>query len=830
MHILRVGLLSTLIVVIGATLGSGQPKFPGVFVVPHDYKEISAAVEAAYKAGGGTVVVLDRDEGAYSGFSVGGDEQANAGKSIRILGVGASVEGRVEILCRMRVEIVGLTIYGDVNACASVAPLGGVPLEGPAGALMLRSSSIYGTVRVWSVLAEGYELEMTDNTISGGAKGGVFIDLPFGVGAFDFRYLLKNNRILSSQGNGLRLVLTPKASAKLEGNEIMGNAGHGLVLEFQGDQAAPVELVGNVISGNGSCGIAVNERALQIGAQLKGQANPIWDPLCPDPSSSEQAAKLFTQALRSGEVRRVCPQGCPFKQIQDALKNSQRGDVIIVEPGLYPEQLRLSGSLIIRMGRPAITSALRTDQAGRVVLSGEGREGPGIIIERGATVMLEGVTLQGFHDRCIRKRRDYCADVDSGDGLRVRSGARVLLRDVELVGNDDNGLEAEPGAVIYLQRVRMTNNRFGLFLQRGAQAQLDQTQIERNRSTGILLAARSQLVLRRSMVIDNGGRGLTLRGGAQLYLAESRIEGNGSCGLRIIDGPPARITGTSRFVANGAADLCGPVPKEIRLPLAEPTQTQIELSCPQVDPASLQQAIDSLQPGGRLRLKGRCSSLSGAVIDKPVIIEGSGPEQSILQGFISVLSGGQLSLQRVRTTGVVLVSGVETGGQLQAQQSTLDFVLAESGAVTIAESQLSEVLRLAGLFAPVRAQLRANQIQGDLEFLAIEQPVEAEVTQNRLKGGIVGIWTVGVPPVAVKLRAQGNEIVDYLQGVLLEGLSEVVLEGNAIKDNWLGIGISIPGCPRLTELFFSGKLEGRGNTLSGNDHDFCPPWLGLRLR
>lgn len=731
----------------------------------------------------------------------------------------------------MRVEIVGLTITGDMNACASAAPLSGTPPGGPAGALILRSSTIYGTVRVWSVLAESYELELTDNTISGGAKGGVFIDLPFGIGAFDFRYLLKNNRILSSQGDGLRLVLTSKASAKLEGNEIMGNAGHGLVLEFQGDQPAPVELVGNVISGNGGCGIKVNDRALEIGAQLKGQANPIWDLLCPDPSSSEQASKLFPQALRSGEVRRVCSQGCPFQKIQDALKNSQRGDVIIVEPGLYPEQLRISESRIIRLGRPTMASARRAAQAGRVVLSGEGREGPGIIVERGATVMLEGITLQGFRDRCIEKWRDRCVDVEGGDGLRVRPGARVFLRDAELVGNDDDGLEAEPGAVVYMQRTRVENNGLGIFLQNGAQAQLDQVQIERNRSTGILLAARSQLLLRRSTVIDNGGRGLTLRGGAQLHLEESRIEGNGSCGLRVLDAPPARIRGTSRFAANGAADLCGPVPKEIRLPLAEPTQAQAELSCPQADPTALQKALDSLQPGGRLKLTGRCSSLSNAVIDKPVVIEGSGPEQSIVQGFISMLSGGQLALQGVRTSGVVLMSGVETGSQLQARRSALDFVLAESGTVTIEESQLTEggVISLRGIFAPVRAQLRANQIQGDLEFLAVGQPVEAEVVQNRLKGGIVGIWTVGVPPVAVKLRAQGNEIVDYLQGVLLEGLSEVVLEGNTIKDNWLGVGINTPGCPGLTRLFFSGKLEGRGNTISGNSYNFCPPSLGLRL-
>jgi len=835
MRILRVGLLSVLILFLGMTIGLGQPKFPGVFVVPIDYKEISAAVEAAYKAGGGTVVVFDRAEGAYSGFAVGGgDEKENVGKLIRILGVGAVVDGGINIFCRMRVEIVGLTINGNVDACASLAPLGGAPQEGPAGALTLRSNTIYGTVRVWTVIAVGYELELTDNTISGGPKGGVFIDLPFSIGAIDFRYLLRNNRIFSSQGNGLHLVLTSKASAKLEGNEIWGNKGHGLVLEFQGDQPAPVELVGNVISSNeGGCAIYVNDNALKIGVQLRGQANPIWDPLCPDPGSSEQAAKLFPPGLRSGEVRRVCPQGCPFRELQEALKNSQRGDVIIVEPGLYAEQLRISGSRIIRVGRPVTAAAGRAvAQTGRIVLSGEGHEGPGIVVERGATLMLEGATIQGFRDRCLKKSRDYCVDVDGGDGMRVRSGARVLLRDVEFVNNEDNGLEVEPGAIVHLQRARLERNGSGLFLRKGSQAHLDQAQIERNRFTGLLLREQSQLVLRRSHVIDNGGRGLTLFSGVTLHLEESRIEGNGGCGLRVIGAPVGRITGTSRFAGNYAADLCGPAPKEIRLPLAEPKQTSVEFRCPQADPTSLQAAIDSLQPGGRLRLQGRCSTLTPAVIDKPIVIEGSSPEQAVLQGFVSVLSGGQLQLQGVRAQGSMLISGIDAGGQLQAQRSALDFVVAEAGEITLEESRLMDygLISFRGIFAPVKARLRNNQIQGDLEFLALLQPVEAEVIQNRLTDGIVGVWTVGIPPVIAKVRLQSNEISDYLTGVLLEGLSEVILEGNTIRDNWLGVGINTPGCPRLTPFFFSGKLEGRGNNISGNDKDFCPPHLGLRLR
>jgi nitrous oxidase accessory protein NosD len=832
MRVLRMGLLSLLTVFLGMTSSLGQPKFPGVFVVPIDYKEISAAVEAAYKAGGGTVIVFDRAEGAYGGFAVGGDERENAGKFIRILGVGAVVDGSINILCRMRVEIIGLTINGNVDACASAWPVGGAPppQEGPAGALTLRSNTIYGTVRVWTVIAVGYELELTDNTISGGPKGGVFIDLPFGIGAIDFRYLLRNNRIFSSQGDGLRLVLTSKTSATLEGNEIWGNRGHGLVLEFQGDQPAPVELVGNVISGNGACAIHVNDNALRIGVQLRGQANPIWDPLCPDPSSSEQAAKLFPSGLRSGEVRRVCPQGCPFRQLQEALKNSQRGDVIVVEPGLYAEQLRISGSRIIRLGQPATAAAGRAvAQTGRVVLSAEGLEGPGIVVERGATLMLEGVTIQGFRNRCLEKWRDRCVDIDGGDGMRVRSGARVLLRDVEFVNNEDDGLEVEPGAIVHLQRVRLGQNGFGLFLLQGSQAQLDQAQIERNRSTGLLLREQSQLVLRRSHVVDNGGRGLTLAGGARLHLEESRIEGNGGCGLQVVRAPVGRITGTSLFAGNYAADLCGPVPKEIRLPLAEPKQTSVEFRCPQADPTSLQAAIDSLQPGGRLRLQGRCSTLATAVIDKPIIIEGSNPEQAVLQGFVSVLSGGQLQLQGVRAQGTILISGTDAGNKLQAQRSALDFVVAEAGEITLEESRLMDV-SLRGIFAPVKARLRNNQIQGDLEFLALLQPVEAEVIQNRLTGGIVGVWTVGVPPVIAKVRLQSNEISDYLTGVLLEGLSEVILEGNTIKDNWLGVGINTPDCPSLTELFFSGKLEGRGNNISGNVKDFCPPHLGLRLR
>lgn len=340
MRSLRIGMLSTLILFTGLVVGVGQatqvtPKLIGLFVVPADYATIQAAVSAADEAGGGTVVVLDRPEGAYNE----GIFLPRHRGPFRILGVGAWLSGNIDVGCGADVEIVGFGVEGEIKACAQdladviqAAQGQGPEPEQLRGRLVLRSNQITGNVRLQGFYGFNYQLEMTDNTVSGGVR--VEIEQ-----VASLRINLKNNWIIGSAGDGVRLRLhydparpTLQSSAKLEGNVIEAHNSHGLVLEFSSEsqQPAPIELIGNIIQQNGGCGIWVNEEALRLGAQLVGQGNSISyngeQDLCPDPSFSTEANRLFPSQLTSTRVWRVCSQGgpnCDTTKIQEALDKSQ---------------------------------------------------------------------------------------------------------------------------------------------------------------------------------------------------------------------------------------------------------------------------------------------------------------------------------------------------------------------------------------------------------------------------------------------------------------------------------------------------------------------------
>ncbi len=183
MRYLRMGLVSGLILAVIVGTGLGQvtpPRLLGLFVVPTDYPTIGAAISAADN--GGTVVVLDRPEGAYDEsifipyFSPPKD-QPQLSKPIRILGVGASLNGNIHIACGNDVEIAGFQIQGEITACAQdlgdliAAVKGwGPELAKLRGRLALRSNQITGDVRVIGLFGFNYTLDLTDNVITGGVR------------------------------------------------------------------------------------------------------------------------------------------------------------------------------------------------------------------------------------------------------------------------------------------------------------------------------------------------------------------------------------------------------------------------------------------------------------------------------------------------------------------------------------------------------------------------------------------------------------------------------------------------------------------------------------
>jgi hypothetical protein len=807
-------LLSVLLVlVLGLWPGVGQVRLIGLFVVPTDYPTIRAALQAAEDAGGGTVVVL---EGDYSDdIFINFYEKRN--KRLRILGVGAILNGNVSIGCGAQdglVEISGFQIFGDITACAqSLADLimaitgGGPDPSKLGGQLILQGNSIQGDVRLEGLFGFNYTLEMSDNMITGGVR----VEIELG-GSTNVK--LKNNWIFGSAGEGVHLLRLGQGSVKLEGNVIEAHSSHGLVLEVTDKQPTPPELIGNIIQQNGGCGIWVNTETLRPGAQLQGQANSVYlngeGDFCPDPSSSEAARQLFPPQLSSTKVWRVCPQpgpNCDTTKIQEALDKSQQGDVIIILPGVYAENLRVRSSRILKRGRPtAATASLdQAQQADRVVL--QGQEGPGIVIE-GGVVFIEGFTIQGFKERCVERQGDRCIEAESGDGIRQQGRSQVFLRDVRLLQNDGWGMQARSS--LLLEGVLISQNRAGgLALADGALASVLDVQIIENKADGMALF----------------GPRVRLQDAFRFF-----IGGNQGCGLAAYPFEPGidplaagrglgrtpLIEGEIKLVANGA-DLCGALPKEVRQPLAAPRQSSAELSCP----GALQETIDSLQPGGRLQLRGTCPR--GAVLDKPLLIEGSGADSTVIP-MLSLLAGADVQLNNLSVGRLQLAPGAK----LTARQAKLAGVWVEGGELTAEGSQLQGPVRLWGLSVPVRLSLKSSSVQGALELWALRQEIEAELTETQLTGtgAEVGIRAFGLGGLGhSQLLVQRSRISSYKTGLLAAGRSFTRLENTTITGNELGVALASPLCLAVGGLWPGAEVEGLNNQISGNKQDFCPEGL-----
>src|SRR4030066_2147947 len=97
----------------------------------------------------------------------------------------------------------------------------------------------------------------------------------------------------------------------------------------------------------------------------------------------------------------VCPSGCAYSSIQDAIKASSNGDTILVKSGTYIENVKVNKQLTLRgIGNPVVDAG-----------------GSGSAI----TLAANGITLEGFKA--------------TGSGNDQEAGIRVTSFNNTLTGN-----------------------------------------------------------------------------------------------------------------------------------------------------------------------------------------------------------------------------------------------------------------------------------------------------------------------------------------------------------------------------------------------------------
>jgi WD40 repeat protein len=168
----------------------------------------------------------------------------------------------------------------------------------------------------------------------------------------------------------------------------------------------------------------------------------------------------------------VCPQGCHYSKIQQAISVASEGDTIQVGAGTYQENLTITK---------------------RLTLQGEGKDK--VTIQGTVTILsTKLVTLSGF-------------TVKGGQGVYIEDSTTVVFSDNAFVESTVEGLLARSSSITVRGNLISRNKSYGLLLILGSKAFITSNTITSNGGDGINIVA-SQADIRDNIVRDNGGCGV----------------------------------------------------------------------------------------------------------------------------------------------------------------------------------------------------------------------------------------------------------------------------------------------------------------------------------
>ncbi len=289
---------------------------------------------------------------------------------------------------------------------------------------------------------------------------------------------------------------------------------------------------------------------------------------------------LWVGALGWGQQFTVCPSGCPFQKIQEAIERARPGDTITVGPGTYVENLLID--------KPLTLQGAARDQ---VVINGSpgcrgGREGvritaPDVQVERlTVTGCAIGVGVRSaarlvnvaLHGNAIGLEAWDGSEVtleqgsitDSTVGVEVWALGRARLLRVE-VRQSGIGAKVLRGAIAEIQQSTFTVNGLGVEVWDAERVTLENVALTANQGDGLWVhgPAGAVVAVRGSTIADNEGNGVRLEDepyrpdAFQAELANNIIERNGACGVGAELGEEIKVSGQANTIRdNGAGDLC----------------------------------------------------------------------------------------------------------------------------------------------------------------------------------------------------------------------------------------------------------------------------------
>lgn len=238
---------------------------------------------------------------------------------------------------------------------------------------------------------------------------------------------------------------------------------------------------------------------------------------------------LSPQAAASqSETFDICPSGCSYTSIQQAINGAASGATLRIGPGTYNETLTLRSGVSLMGAGPGVTVVHGAGNQPTVTASGAGI---------GRTTVIEQLSITGGGGQ-------------NGAGVLVRNGAAPTLRSLVIDGNTASSWGGGVGVI------------------NGGDALLEGVVIRNNASpggSGMALTSQSRATVRDSTFENNSATGartagaLYVIGSSQLFMQDSVVRGSSAVnggGMRISSGSTVQITG-GRFENNSASNLGG---------------------------------------------------------------------------------------------------------------------------------------------------------------------------------------------------------------------------------------------------------------------------------
>lgn len=232
------------------------------------------------------------------------------------------------------------------------------------------------------------------------------------------------------------------------------------------------------------------------------------------------AASLHIAAPARAKTLTVCPDGCEFETIADALAAAGDGDVIGIGEGVYDGGIVVDKDVTLR-GAGRDTTAIRGTSDASVVR-----------VRSGANVTIEAVTIMGGGGSPIRSGVRGGGGILNEGGLSLRDS---IVRDNTASGGEGGGVFSASTKRVTIRNAVIRGNQAadggGIHIGRG-DVEIEDTTIAGNRSTrnggGILERGGETLRLERCDIVDNRADqdGGGVLGASEVLLIDSRVTGN----------------------------------------------------------------------------------------------------------------------------------------------------------------------------------------------------------------------------------------------------------------------------------------------------------------